>query len=299
MAAKSARSSKTAPREQSNQPTVALSRQNSVGGSATDTSPYSLAAMINFLSNNAGLIFIALSLFIVGFLAGSLWTENTLLKKGALGAGSGTAQVQPGTGTAGTGAVPPEAAPQVLSDADWAEVQAKPAGVIGNDNAKIKMVEFTDYQCPFCSRHFTETYPSLKKDYVDKGLVQIILRDQPLTFHPNARISALAARCANDQGKFEAMHDELFAKQDSWANLGKEDAIKKFGDFANSAGINGATLMDCVKTEKHGAAVDEDIALGTRVGASGTPTFFINKETLVGALPYATFKAALDKALQQ
>jgi protein-disulfide isomerase len=282
MAAKPARSSKTAPAEQSYQPSVS-------------SAPYSLAAMVSFFSNNAGLVFIALSVFIVGFLAGSLWTENTLLKKG-LSPGTGTAQAQPSAGTQDTAAAG-DPTPAPLSDADWTEILAKPAGVIGKNDAKIKMVEFTDYQCPFCSRHFTQTYPSLKKDYIDKGLVQIIFRDQPLPFHPNARISALAARCANDQGKFEAMHDELFAKQESWANLGKDEAIKKFGEFATAAGMNGSTLMDCVTTEKHGKAVDEDAALGTRIGANGTPTFFIDKGMLVGALPYASFQSALDTAL--
>jgi protein-disulfide isomerase len=294
MAAKSARSSKTAPAEQSYQPSMSDSPR---GVSTMGSSPYSLAAMISFFLNNAGLIFIALSVFIVGFLAGSLWTENTLLKKG-VGAGIGATQVQ-APAAPGTAAAPADPTPAPLSDADWKEILAKPAGVIGSNDAKIKMVEFTDYQCPFCSRHYTQTYPSLKKDYIDKGLVQIIYRDQPLPFHPNSRIGALAARCANDQGKFEAMHDELFGKQDSWVNLSKDEAIKKFGELASGIGINGNTLMDCVTTEKHGKEVDEDIALGTRVGANGTPTFFIDKGMLVGALPYASFQSALDAALKK
>lgn len=262
-------------------------------------SPYSLQAMLRFFNNNAGLIFIALSVFLVGFLSGSMWTENNLLKKG-LGT-TPAAAAAPTTGTAaagaGTQAGAPEPSPSPLSDADWKEVQAAPAGVIGNQNAKVTMVEFTDYQCPFCSRHFTQTHPQLMTDYVKTGKMRIVFRDQPLPFHPNSRIGALAARCANDQGKFEAMHDALFSKQDEWVNLGKDAAIAKYGEYANTIGMNGNALVDCVKTEKHGKEVDADIALANKVGANGTPTFFINKEILVGAYPFDSFKTLIDKAL--
>jgi protein-disulfide isomerase len=264
----------------------------------TNTAPYSLQSMIRFLSDNAGLLFLALSIFIVGFLAGSMWTENNMLKKGVgTGTGTGTVQNQPITPTA------PEAPAAPLSDENWKKVQEGAAGVIGNRNAPLTIVEYTDYQCPFCSRHYQQTYPQIKKEYLDTGKAKLILQDQPLTIHPNARPAALAARCASDQGflgqkdkNFEAMHDALFGKQEEWSNLSKDAAIAKFGEYAKAAGMNDAQLMECVKTEKFGKDVDASVALGNANGANATPTFFVEKTTVVGAQDFSAFQAALDAA---
>jgi protein-disulfide isomerase len=251
--------------------------------------PYSLQAMVRFFSNNAGLIFLGLAIFILGFLGGAVWKENDMYKKGFTGTGT-----QAGAPAAPTA---PDAPAQPLSDADWKAAQENAAGVIGNKNAKVTMIEFTDYQCPFCGRHYTETYGQLKKNFVDTGKLKIIFKDQPLSFHPNSRIAALAARCAADQGKFEQMHDTLFGKQADWTELPKADAIAKFGTYANEIGANGNTLMDCVNTEKFGKVVDENSAEGNRIGAGATPTFFVEKEPLVGAMPYASFETTINKYL--
>jgi protein-disulfide isomerase len=256
--------------------------------------PYSLTSTLRFLQDNAGLLFLALSIFVVGFLAGSLWAENNLLKKGV-----GT--VAPVAGTqaapAAGNTAPAAPAPVVITDDIWKNMLDKPAGKIGNDNAKVKMVEFTDYQCPFCGRYYKDSFDALKKKYVDTGKVQMILHDQPLTFHPNSRIGALAARCGGEQGKFLEMHDQLFGNQDAWVNLSKDDAIAKYGEYAGTIGINKQKLIDCVKSEKYGKEVDADIALASKVGADGTPTFFIDKAMIVGAQPTTAFEAAIDKAL--
>jgi protein-disulfide isomerase len=280
--------------------------QNNQSGNSYEAAagPYSLDAMLRFFTNNAGMIFIALSIFIIGFLGGSLWTENKMFKEGIKGS-AGTLAAAPGTAAAPAAPAAPDAGPTALSDDDWKTVTEGGAGVIGKKDAKLTIVEFTDYQCPFCSRHFKETYPSLKKDYVDTGKAKIVLHDQPLTFHPNSRIGALAARCAADQGgllgtakdkNYEYMHDALFGKQDEWVNLSKDDAIKKYGEYAKAGGMNDAQLMDCVKNEKFGKDVDTDIALANKVGANGTPTFFVEKQPVVGAQPLASFQAILDKA---
>ncbi len=263
--------------------------------------PYSLNATLDFFTNNAGLIFLGLSLLVAGFLSGAMWRENTMLRAG-IGTGIGTtptgqtAQVAaPGQQAPDAGA-PAPAAP--LSDADWKAVQQNPAGVIGDKNAKVTMVEFTDYQCPFCSRHYNTAYKTIKQKYVDSGKVKIVYKDQPLPFHPNSKIGANAARCGGEQGKFEAMHDQLFSKQDSWVNLANDAAITKFGDLAKEVGLNGDKLVDCVKSGKYNKQIEADSALGTKVGASGTPSFFVNKEIIVGAQDATVFEAALDKALK-
>ena len=264
----------------------------------TMNSAYSLSAVGNFMNQNFGLLLLAVAVFILGFMTGSLWTENKLLKAG------GVAAAQPGA-AAGANAQPAPPA-QPLNDADWKTVTENPAAVVGNRNAKVTLVEFTDYQCPFCGRHYTDTYGQIKTAYVDTGKVKIVFRDQPLPFHANARIASLAARCAADQGgllqgsrdkNYEAMHDELFGKQNDWSNLGKDAAITKFGEYASAHGMNAATLTQCVKDEKFGKQVDDDIALANRVGANGTPTFFIEKDIIVGAVPFSEFKTKLDAAL--
>jgi protein-disulfide isomerase len=257
--------------------------------------PYSLAAMLDFMSKNAGLLFLGMSIFIVGFLVGAMWRENTMLKSGV--GGSPTAQL-PGTPT---GAVPEAAAPaQPLSDENWKAVQENPAGVVGNKNAKVTIVEFTDYQCPFCSRHYNNTHKALKEKYIDTGKVKIIFKDQALPFHANAKAAAQAARCAGDQGKFEAMHDALFEKQTEWSNLASADAVKKFGEYAQTAGMNSDALTKCINDGKYVKAVEADSALGVKpeIGAGGTPTFFIEKQPIVGAQDLSVFEAEIEKALK-
>jgi len=273
--------------------------------STMPAAPYSIQSMIRLVSNNAGLIFIGLAIFIAGFLVGSVWTENTMLKKGIAGGtlGTGTPSAQNPQNQQPTGSGQPEASPVPLTDEQWQKVQQDPAGVIGNRNAPLTIVEYTDYQCPFCSRHFQQTYPQLKKDYIDTGKAKLLLQDQPLTIHPNSKIAAMAARCAGDQGflgakdnNFLYMHDALFGKQDEWSSLSNADAIKKFGDYANAGGMNGSQLMDCINTGKFTKQIDASIALGTSVGAGATPSFFVQKNIIVGAQDISAFKTLLDSA---
>lgn len=91
---------------------------------------------------------------------------------------------------------------------------------IGSDSAPIVIVEFSDFQCPFCGRFFSDSLGKMKKDYIDTGKVQLIYRDFPLGFHQNAEKAAIASECAKEQGKWEQMHDLLFQRQNQWSNLG-------------------------------------------------------------------------------
>jgi protein-disulfide isomerase len=266
---------------------------NSYNGYQQNYAPYSFGSMLNFLGNNAGLLFLGLAVFLGGFLAGSTWRENDMLRKGI---GSGTAQA----GTLNNANPPTQAepTPQPLSDADWKTIQEGAPAVEGDKNAKVTIVEFTDYQCPFCGQFYTQTYKSLIDKYVKTGKAKFVIRDYPLTFHPNAKPGALAARCAGDQGKYLEMHDELFGKQAEWSNLAAADAVAKFGQYADGIGISGSKLVDCVNSGKFTKVVDDDTALGTKIGVSGTPSFVINKEMLVGAQPMSAFEAAIDKNLK-
>lgn len=187
----------------------------------------------------------------------------------------------------------PEAGP--LSDSDWQDLLVSPAAAKGPEDAAVTIVEFTDYQCPFCSRHFQQTDSLIQENYVETGKVRYIARDLPLSFHANAHAASQAARCAGDQNKYWEMHDMLFNEQQAWST---GDPTEQFSNFAQDIGLDVATFDNCLSSEKYKDAVDADLALASRVGASGTPTFFINGIPLVGAQPYAAFEAAIDAALE-
>lgn len=187
------------------------------------------------------------------------------------------------------------------TNAEPADVDDDP--VIGKADAPITLVEFTDYQCPFCSRHYEQTYLQIKKDYVDTGKVKVVVRDYPLSFHPNAQKASEASECADDQGKFEPMHDALFEKQGEWSNLSGTAVTDKFKEYAKAAGVsNAATFASCLDGGTHAQEVSADLAAGQAAGIDGTPGFWIlgpdgETKQISGAYPYDTFKAAFDEML--
>ncbi|MBX4196232.1 DsbA family protein [Candidatus Pacearchaeota archaeon] len=164
----------------------------------------------------------------------------------------------------------------------------------GNKDAKIVLVEFTDYQCPFCGRHYTDTYPQLIKDYVDTGKVLYVIKDFPLTqLHPEAQKAAEAARCVREQkgdtGYF-AMHDKMFSNQ---ATLSVDNEKK----WARELGVDGSKFDTCLDSGKYTKAVQDEEAYGQTLGVSGTPTSFVNGIIIEGAVPYSTFKQTIDAEL--
>lgn len=172
--------------------------------------------------------------------------------------------------------------------------------VLGDKNAKVTLVEYTDYQCPFCGRHFTQTYGEIKKNYVDTGKVKMVVRDYPLSFHPHAQKAAEASECAADQGKFWEMHDKLFATVDTWTNLG--DAAPTFKQYAADLKLDAAKFATCLDGGEKAAEVTDDMTSGSAAGVNGTPGFWVLKEDgtgtqISGAVPYAQFQAAIDAAL--
>ena len=162
------------------------------------------------------------------------------------------------------------------------------------------MVEFTDYQCPFCLRFTTNTFPQLKTKYIDTGKVRWVALNLPLDSHKDAKMAAHAAQCAGDQGKFWEMHDALFGKQNEWSKA--PDAVTIFKQYAGDLGLNQSDFDGCLDSGKHAAEVQKDMADGSASGVSGTPGFWIigpdgKGQRLSGALPYASFKAAIDSYL--
>lgn len=227
-------------------------------------------------------------LIFAAFLIGMLFTEVRYLKK--------TSQPAPAQVAQAPQPQEPEAVP--LTDKVWKElINTKPAFEMGDKNAKVTIVEFTDYQCPFCARFFQQSHKAIVDEYIKTNKARLMVFDYPLGFHPNAKPASEFARCAGEQGKYEAIHDALFAQQDAWANLSGEALTAKFEDMLKSAGGNTASAIACLKEGRYSKAVDESFALGGKVGVSGTPSFIINKELVVGAQPTAVFKSAIDKNL--
>ncbi len=169
---------------------------------------------------------------------------------------------------------------------------------LGDPEAPITIVEFTDYQCPFCARHSSQTLPGLIEGYVETGLVHYVFKDLPLTqIHPQAIIAAEAARCAWDQEAYLEMHDMLFGRQQEWN--GRNDAADMFVTFADQIGLDMAVFSECLNTHQHQAAVEADLQYGLSLGIRGTPSFAINGHLVSGAQPLASFEEVIARFLDE
>lgn len=171
--------------------------------------------------------------------------------------------------------------------------------VLGKADAPITIVEFSDFQCPFCEKFFTETLGSIEKDYISTGKVKLVYKNFPLTqIHPEAQKAAEASECVKEQKGdtgFYKMHDLMFKNQ---ATLSVDDEKK----WARTLGVDGAKFDSCLDTGKYASAVSAEEQYGTTLGVSGTPAFFIGNEekgytSLSGAQPYTAFQQVIDAQL--
>jgi len=185
-------------------------------------------------------------------------------------------------------AAPPEPAPP------QANVPASALGlraddpVRGNPKAPVTLVVFSDFQCPYCGK-VEPALTEVEKAYGDK--VRVVWKHQPLPMHPQAIPAAEAAEAAREQGKFWPMHDKLFENQRQLS-----DAV--YAQLARDVGLDVAKFDAARKSGRGRARIQEDQAIAGRVGVDGTPTLFVNGERVVGAVPFETLKAAIDRQLQ-
>lgn len=174
------------------------------------------------------------------------------------------------------------------------------AATRGNAAAKLTIIEFSDFECPFCARYVRDTYKQIQKEYVDTGKVRYVFRHFPLAqIHPNATRAAEASECARVQGKFWEYHDRLFANP-------RALAIADLNRYGTELGLNMPAFEQCLAGQT-AAKVRKDLSEAAQAGMAGTPTFFIGTSTpdgkvkvlkkMVGALPYDAFKAAFDELL--
>ena len=209
----------------------------------------------------------------------------------------------PDTQTGGDGENIGAKAPQSLNTAlafnyDSLEKNLSKDGhfVLGSKKAKVKIEEFSDFQCPFCYRFFTETVQRIVKDYVATGKASYAYYNFPLDFHLKAPKAAETALCAGEQDKYWEMHDLLFANQPNWSE--DENYMQTFETLAKSLKINVETFKNCLANGKFAKFIQDDLKLGRKKDVSGTPTVLINGVKVVGAQPYEVFKNEIEKALK-
>jgi protein-disulfide isomerase len=170
---------------------------------------------------------------------------------------------------------------------------------IGRDDAPVTLVEFADYQCPFCKKFHTDAYAELKKNYIDTGKVRFVSRDLPLEFHPLALKAAEATRCAGDQGKYWELRDALY----SAAAPPNDEVIKK---AVESLSLETQAFNTCLASDKYKSDVQKDATEAAQLQISGTPTFVLAKSSrdkldgirIVGAQPYVAFQTAIESFLK-
>ena len=171
--------------------------------------------------------------------------------------------------------------------------------MLGNPKAKITLVEFSDFQCPFCRSFWSGAFQQIKTEYIDTGKVRFVYRDFPLSFHSGAIPAAQGTQCANEQGKFWEMHDKIFEEQ---AKKGEGTIQFSENDVRNWAsqvvGLDFGKWNECFASDKYQQEIQKDLSDGSAYGVSGTPTLFINGVPIVGARPFSAFKAEIDKLLQ-
>ena len=224
-------------------------------------------------------------LLVASFLLGALTTKISYLEKQNGGSQAGT-PAQP----AGTPSQPAAPAPGAKVSVTNGHFPLK-----GNSNAKVTIVEFADFRCPFCEQFFTQTESQIIKDYVDTGKAKLAFR-QYAFLGPASTFAANAAECANDQGKFWEFHDYLYKNQpaETDTSMYNTDTLTQ---AATSLGMDGNTFRSCLDGKKDDSKASADLADGQKAGVNGTPTFFVNGTSLVGAEPYSAFKTIIDQEL--
>ena len=194
--------------------------------------------------------------------------------------------------------------PQVLKIEEPIEIPqptAQPSTVVdvsedndpfkGNENAPVTIIEFADFQCPFCKRFFDDALSQLEKEYINTGKVKLVYRDFPLTsIHPVAQKASEASECANEQGKFWEYHDSIYNNQDSLS-------LENLKQWAVDLKLDTNKFNDCLDSGKYEDEVNNDLQDGVNAGVTGTPSFFINGKQLSGAQPFSAFKSVIDQEL--
>jgi protein-disulfide isomerase len=232
-------------------------------------------------------MFLPVSILIAAVMVGGAIVFATLYKGGGAPAGG------PGNIVEATSTTPNPAAAMTLGPRD---------AILGNASATVTLVEYGDYQCPYCVQFFSQTQPQIIQDYVNTGKVRVVFRDFAF-LGAESTASANAAQCAEDQGKLWAYHDALYsAKLADDNNGGSEDdgfyTTTEFVRLAQQVGLNIPTFTNCVNNNADANIVAQEKGAAADAGVDSTPSFIINGTMITGAQPYSVFQQALDAALK-
>lgn len=209
-------------------------------------------------------------------------------KLGALSGSDVVKDSEAGTGT--VKAAPSANNPSPSAPAANIKEMMDDDAVKGSQDAPVTIVEFSDYECPYCGRFYRDTLGQIEKQYIDTGKVKLVYRDFPLGFHKDAQKAAEAAECAGEQGKYYEMHNLLFEK-------GVAGGSSSFKSYASEIGLDRGEFDSCLDSGKMASEIAKDSKDGQALGVRGTPAFFINGKMISGAQPFSVFKAEIEAAL--
>lgn len=171
--------------------------------------------------------------------------------------------------------------------------------LMGDPNAPVQVLEFADFECPACGTYANLTKPDVVKRLVETGQISFKFLDYPLPIHLNTWDASMAAACANEQGKFWEMHDQIFATQDQWSGEATNRPKAVFSRLAQGMGLNMDQWNSCYDTQKYKLNIAANMKEGEKRMVQSTPTFIIGSKMIPGALGFDTFKAYVDSALAQ
>jgi protein-disulfide isomerase len=179
----------------------------------------------------------------------------------------------------------------LLARADAGRIQ-------GAKTATVWLIEMSDFQCPFCKRWHEEVYPTIKREFVDKGLVRMAYLQFPIpSLHRHAEAAAVASMCAAEQDKFWPMHDRLFSSQDAWKDL--PTPARFFDSLAVATGVDANRWRGCIRERHVARIVSADVQRSTNFGIRSTPTFIVGDKIIQGAQPVDSFRLAINAQLQK
>ncbi|MGH7203910.1 MAG: DsbA family protein [Candidatus Levyibacteriota bacterium] len=167
----------------------------------------------------------------------------------------------------------------------------------GDPNAKVTLIAFEDFRCPFCEKFFSGVLPQLQKDYIDTGKVKLYYRNYQF-LGTASTLAGNAGECANEQNQFWAFHDYMYQNQPDEADTSMY-TVDNLTQIAGNLGMDSSQFQQCLSSNKYASDANKDMADGQKVGVTATPTFFINGNPLIGAQPYSAFKTIIDQELKK
>ena len=196
--------------------------------------------------------------------------------------------------SAGCGSATPEP-PTIAPTPIWPSQTPEGDPVKGSPDAPVTIIEYTEYQCPFCARFVQETLSLIEENYIATGKVRFIFRNFPV--HQQAVVAAGAAVCAQEQDKFWQMHDTLVAQQSEWS--GNPDFMELFEGYTQDLGLDTDQFTSCLNAGEWLDKVKKDFEAGREAGVQGTPSFLINDQLIVGAQPFKEFQRVIEEELSK